>query len=125
MDYDVLTSRVLVPNFHFFNEDGANVFVVHDLSPEWRGKARPAGSYRSSVVIPGNSLAEGTLIVRAAMSTHDPLSVHFNEPEVVAFQIVDSFDGDPARGDYAGPMPGIVRPLLEWTTAVIKSGGVS
>jgi lipopolysaccharide transport system ATP-binding protein len=126
MDYDVLTSeRVLVPNFHFFNEDGANVFVVHDLSPEWRGKVRPAGSYRSSVVIPGNSLAEGTLIVRAAMSTHDPLSVHFNEPEVVAFQVVDSFEGDSARGDYAGPMPGIVRPLLDWTTVVIKSGGVS
>ncbi len=120
MDYDVVApGRVLVPNFHFFNEDGVCVFIVHDQSPPWRREHRSVGSYRSSVLIPGNSLAEGTMIVRAAMSTHDPLTVHFNEPDVVAFQIVDSFEGDSARGDYAGPMPGIVRPVLDWTTTVL------
>jgi lipopolysaccharide transport system ATP-binding protein len=120
IDYDVLTpGRVLIPNFHVFNEDGVCVFVLHDLSPEWRRTPRPAGRYRSAAWIPGNYLAEGTLIVRAAMSTHDPVIVYFNEPDVVAFQVIDGVEGDSARGDYAGPMPGIVRPLLNWTTTKI------
>ena len=120
MDYEVLQSgHVLVPNFHLFNEDGVYVCVLHDLSPEWRRRKRPIGRYRSMAWIPGNFLAEGTLIVRAALSTHDPVVVHFNEPDVVAFQIVDGFAGDSARGDYAGPMPGIIRPLLKWTTTVM------
>jgi lipopolysaccharide transport system ATP-binding protein len=46
----------------------------------------------------------------------DPVRVHFFERDIVAFQIVDSLDGNSARGDYAGPMPGIVRPLLNWTS---------
>jgi lipopolysaccharide transport system ATP-binding protein len=50
------------------------------------------------------------------MSTMNPNIVHFSEREVVAFQVIDSLDGDSARGDYAGSMPGVVRPLLRWTT---------
>jgi len=34
----------------------------------------------------------------------------------VAFLVVDSSEGDSARGDYTGHMPGLVRPLLSWTT---------
>jgi hypothetical protein len=29
--------------------------------------------------------------------------------------VIDSLVGDGARGDYAGPMPGVVRPHLRWT----------
>jgi hypothetical protein len=29
---------------------------------------------------------------------------------------VDSLEGGSARGDYAGPVPGPVRPLLKWET---------
>ena len=55
----------------------------------------------------------------AAVSTHDPMVVHFYEREVLGFQVIDSLDGDSARGDYAGHIPGIVRPLLQWTTKFI------
>jgi lipopolysaccharide transport system ATP-binding protein len=46
----------------------------------------------------------------------DPVIVHFFERDAVAFQVVDSLDGDSARGEFAGPIPGIIRPLLKWTT---------
>ena len=36
--------------------------------------------------------------------------------DAVGFQVIDSLDGDSARGDYAGPIPGVVRPILHWTT---------
>jgi lipopolysaccharide transport system ATP-binding protein len=121
MEYEVVTAgQVLIPNFHIYNEDGVCVCIVHDLSAEWRGTPRQTGRYRSVAWFPGNLLAEGMFTVRTALSTHDPLAVHFNEPDAVAFSIVDSLDGDSARGDYAGPMPGIVRPLLSWDTALLS-----
>jgi len=117
MEYEVLTpGHVLVPNFHLFNEEGVFVFVTADCGPAWRRKPRPMGRYVSMAWIPGNLLSEGTLIVAADIHTHDPVVRHFHERDVVAFQVIDSLDGDSARGDYAGSMAGVVRPLLEWTT---------
>lgn len=117
MEYDVLVEgMVLVPNFHVFNESGDCVFVAHDLDPAWRRRPRPCGRYISTATIPGNFLAEGTHIIGAAISTHDPVHIHVYERDAVAFQIVDSLEGNSARGDYAGPMGGIVRPALEWKT---------
>jgi homopolymeric O-antigen transport system ATP-binding protein len=106
----------LTPNFHVFNEQGINVFISNDLDPEWRGRPRPIGIYNSTVWIPGNFLAEGTLLVGAALSTLDPVVVHFFERDVVAFHVIDSLDGDSARAEYAGRYPGVVRPALRWTT---------
>jgi lipopolysaccharide transport system ATP-binding protein len=117
MVYDVLQAgAVLMPNCHFYNEDGVCLFVVHDLDPEWRFTVRPVGRFTSTVWIPGNYLAEGSVFVTVALSTYYPMTVHFFERDVVVFRVVDSLDGDSARGDYAGHMPGVVRPMLSWTT---------
>lgn len=121
MEYSVLTDgHVLVPNLHFYNEEGVYAFVANDHDPVWRGKERPAGRYLSRAVIPGNLLSEGTLFVGAAISTMDPVVVHFYERDAVAFQVIDSMDGDSARGDYGGPMPGVIRPLLQWNTRLLS-----
>jgi lipopolysaccharide transport system ATP-binding protein len=118
VEYDVLEEgHVLAPNLHFFNEEGVCVFVVHDSDPDWRGRPRPVGRFTSTAWIPGNLLVEGTLIVGVAVSTTDAAAVHFHEPDALAFQVVDSLDGDSARGDYGGPMPGMIRPLLDWQTS--------
>jgi lipopolysaccharide transport system ATP-binding protein len=65
-------------------------------------------------------LAEGTIIVGVSLSTMDPMKVHFYEPDAVAFHVVDSLEGGSARGDYAGPLPGPVRPLLKWETKCLS-----
>jgi len=117
MEYDVLQpGHNLTPNFHLFNEDGINVFITADLDETWRGRPRPSGRYTSTAWIPGNFLAEGTLIVTTAVSTMNPVIVHFHERDVVAFQVVDTLEGDSARGDWAKHLPGVVRPLLQWKT---------
>ena len=121
VEYEVLTAgHVLVPNLHFYNDEGVYAFVTGDSDPEWRHRPRPAGRYVSNALIPGNLLSEGTLFVGAAVSTIDPVVVHFYERDAVAFQVVDTMDGDSARGDYAGPMPGVIRPLLQWRTRVLS-----
>lgn len=117
MEYEVLRpGHILVPNLHFFNEEGICLFASIDLDPSWRKRPRPKGPYSSTAWIPGNYLSEGSLIVRAAISSLNPVLVHADVPEAISFQVVDSLDGDSARGEYAGPMPGLVRPMLRWTT---------
>ncbi|MCD6347482.1 MAG: ABC transporter ATP-binding protein, partial [Bacteroidales bacterium] len=117
MEYDVLKSgSVLLPHFGFRNEQGQSVFVTVDIDPEWRKRPRPTGHYISTVRIPGNLLAEGMLFVNCHLMTLNPDVKQFSENSVVAFNVLDNFDGNSARGDYARNMPGIVRPLLNWNT---------
>lgn len=121
MEYEVLQSgHVLAPNYHFYNEEGVYSFVARETDPVWAGRARSVGRYVSTAWIPGNLLSEGPLFVGVAISTMDPVVIHFYERDAVAFQVIDSMDGDSARGEYAGPMPGVVRPLLEWSTRMIS-----
>ncbi|HEX2270107.1 MAG TPA: hypothetical protein VHH35_11255, partial [Pyrinomonadaceae bacterium] len=124
MEFEVLVpGHVLVPNFHFYNQEGSCVFIANEHDEQWRRKPRPAGHYVSTAWIPGNLLAEGALIVGAAVSSMEPLKIHFFARDIVAFQVIDSLDGTTARGDYAGPMPGIVRPLLNWTSQFTPAAG--
>ena len=79
-------------------------------------QAAAGGPLREHRLIPGNFLSEGALIIGAAINTMDPVKIPFFERDVVAFQVIDTMDGDSSRGDYAGPMPGMVRPMLNWTS---------
>src|SRR5215831_11872786 len=117
MTYDVLESgHVLVPNVHFFNEARLPLFLVLDLEPEWQGRPKSAGRYVSIAWIPGNFLAEGSLIVDTAISTLAPHEVHSYGKDVVTVRVVDPMSAGSARGDYTGPFPGVVRPLVRWNT---------
>lgn len=117
MEYDIIKpGYVIMPNYHLINEGGVYIFGSNDVDPIWRKRPRPVGRYISQALIPGNYLSEGTHFVQAALVTLDPLIAQFNERDAVIFNVVDSVDGDSARGDYAGNMGGAVRPLLKWTT---------
>jgi lipopolysaccharide transport system ATP-binding protein len=117
MEFEVLKpGHVLMPHYNILNEDGIELFSAHDLDPEWRGRHRPIGRYVSTVWVPGNFFAEGTIFVAAAMITLNPNVVQFYEADVVAFNVVESFGGDSARGDWLKQMSGVVRPMLKWST---------
>jgi lipopolysaccharide transport system ATP-binding protein len=58
------------------------------------------------------------MLVDVAISTMAPVTIHVHERDAVAFQVIDSIDGDSSRGRDAGLMPGIVRPMLEWKTRI-------
>jgi lipopolysaccharide transport system ATP-binding protein len=123
MEYDLLQSdQVLLPIFNLKNERGQDVFVTVDQDPTWRRRPRPQGRYISTVWIPGNLLAEGMIFVICCLMTSNPESTLFVERNAVAFMVVDSQDGDSARGDYTRSIPGIVRPLLQWSTEYRPEG---
>lgn len=117
MEYEVLKpGHILCPDYYFFNEEGACIFMAGDYGKTWSQTPRKKGRYTSAVEIPGNFLTEGTIIVGATIRTLKPFFIHFEALDAVAFYVIDTFDGDSARGNYTNRMYGIVRPLLQWTT---------
>ncbi len=117
MVYDVLQPGYsLNPFFALLNEAGICVFGTQDLNPDWYGHARPIGQFTSVAWIPGNFLSEGAFLVDTWLYSSHPHIVHVHEPHAVAFHVVDSTKGDSARGHWDGAWPGVVRPLLTWTT---------
>ncbi len=119
MVFDVLKpGHALVPYYDLFNEGGLCIFTTQDLAPEWRRRPRPVGRFTAVAWIPANFLAEGAVVVNvgAYTMTADGHRDYFKEQDVVIFQVIDSAEGDAARGDWDGHWAGIVRPLLPWTT---------
>jgi lipopolysaccharide transport system ATP-binding protein len=117
IDYEVLQQRFPIqPNIHVYNEEGICVFISNDSQAVENRDARPLGRYRATVEMPGNFFSEGMFSVDVALSTHTPLVIHCHERGTLTFQIHDPAEGDSTRGTYVGPHPGVVRPLLPWTT---------
>lgn len=118
LDYEVLEGgHVFLPHIKLANEAGIDLFVSVDLNPEWRGRPRPPGHYRSVAWIPGNLLTEGSFTVALSLMTLQPTQSRAVAKEAVGFRIFDPlFEKDTARGDYGQPMPGVMRPILQWDT---------
>ncbi|MGI8787488.1 MAG: ABC transporter ATP-binding protein [Pyrinomonadaceae bacterium] len=116
--YEALQSgQILLPNFQVYNQDRVQIFTVQDVGKEWQRREKEKGEYTSRVWIPANFMAEGAFFVNFAVVTYLPaMRVHFNQVEAVSFDVIDSMEGDTARGDFAGRMDGAVRPLLDWET---------
>ena len=109
--------HVLLPAFSLWNEEGLLLFSSMDLEERWRGVERAPGRYVCKAEIPGNLLSEGTMLVNTALWEWEPRRrIEYHEKEVVAMQVIDSLEGDSARGDFVGELGGAVRPKLEWRT---------
>ncbi len=56
--------------------------------------------------------------VSATLMTLEPETTHSWAMDVVLFRVIDSLSAkDTARGDYPRPIPGVMRPMLKWTTS--------
>lgn len=117
IDYEVLRERrQLAPNIHVYSDEGHCAFIASDASTPESRQPKKQGRYRVTAEIPGNLLSEGMVSIDVAISSFDPVIVHAHERGILTFQVTDPAEGDSARGNYAGPLPGVVRPLLQWTT---------
>jgi lipopolysaccharide transport system ATP-binding protein len=126
MMYDVVKpGYALAPRCEMFSHDGLCIFTATDMRPGWRDRPCPIGRFVSTARIPGNLLTEGTYLVGVGVFSTDPDQNHFHLREALAFQVVDSVEGDSARGDWTGPMYGVVRPVLEWKTTPVDANPAS
>ncbi|MEO6203082.1 MAG: ABC transporter ATP-binding protein, partial [Nitrospirales bacterium] len=117
IEYEVLQpGHELRIYFHVFNEEGIEAFMSIENDSAWVKRPRPLGRYVSKSVIPGNLLSEGRYFIGPTIRTENPSIKRVGVNDAVAFHVIDSMDGNGARGDSTGNIPGVVRPLLKWET---------
>lgn len=107
------TDARCVPNFHFFAADGSYIFVSNA-----NGISKlPPGGYQADCEVPGGLLNEGTYFVGVAITSYydsGTYEVEYFERHALTFNVIDPMDVRSNRYGYAGPMPGVVRPKLDW-----------
>lgn len=101
-----------VPNFHFKTTDGLYAFVVS--TPDM--KPLEPGIYTAVCKVPGNLFNDGMYTVGLAVTEFRKTSmkVHFFVENYLTITIIDSILDNPLRYGYGGPVPGVLRPSLEW-----------
>ena len=115
LKYEVLKSGNKIHGaFNFYNSNGANMFDAHESNTDLYHLKKEKGIYTTTVWVYENLFSEGIVIVGVALVTHDPFIVHFHDREAIAFNMVEDIETSPTRGDYAGNLPGIIRPQFEW-----------
>ena len=120
IEYDVLKpgerlSGTIIVN----NDEGVCVFSSTDLYPEsiYGQDTSFTGRRVTTCEIPGNLMAEGSFTLSVAVyAILEGLLNHVQTHDIVGFRVFDPIEGDSARGIYTGPVAGLVRPKLKWTT---------
>jgi lipopolysaccharide transport system ATP-binding protein len=94
-------------------ERGETIFRSAPIQePEWHGQPFPEGLYRSTCILPGDILNDGTHIVRLAFRQDEGLTI----AEVDDLLTLEVRDDVSMRGACNGHWPGTVRPSLTWST---------
>lgn len=102
-----------VPNFHFSDSNGVNVFVSNADGV----KSMSSGEYIADCKIPSSLLNEGAYFVGLALTTYldsGSFNVEFFDQNALTFNVIDPMDERSNRYGYAGIVPGVVRPKLAW-----------
>jgi lipopolysaccharide transport system ATP-binding protein len=117
MVFDVLEpGHVLHPNFGLSNDQAIKVFTTIDSESVLAGAPRAPGRYTTTAWIPGNLLSEGVYYVGCALRTPVRKDRPVSERDVIAFNVIDTMEGDSVRSAWAGRMLGVIRPRLDWVT---------
>lgn len=106
----------LISVISFINDQGQIAFISADFDErEWGSKPKPIGVFKCRCTVPGNLFAEGRISIVAEVSTRHPTyEIHFLEWDAVGFQVIDKGEPGSVRAGWGRPIPGIVRPNLEW-----------
>jgi lipopolysaccharide transport system ATP-binding protein len=121
MRYAVLEKVSLAPfpNFHFFDQFGQYIFVS---TPGKNGQSyHEPGEYISECIIPENYFNVGHFSVGIALTFHHAgIHVSFYEQHVLNITITENMETSAIRtNNYAGEIPGVVRPLFNWNITKI------
>ncbi len=113
-------SQPITPNIHVKNSEGELLFISSDqTSAHKTDSLHTPGIYTKQCIIPGNLLAPDTYFVGIAASTMNPVKGHFFAQDALAFQVTESRKkgATTARGNYEGELPGVIRPILSWSSS--------
>ena len=105
------------PNIHV--RDGSGNYVFVSSPARWSDQMGSApGEYTASCLIPPHLLNDGMFSIGVAVNHfQNGLTTAFFIEHGLSFHVVDRIDQNSERAEsaWAGRIPGVIRPLLEWT----------
>lgn len=113
--YEILKENELFTHgFNLFTTQGLHILSSHDKDSVTLTNSLQIGFHKKSIIIPKNLLAEGSYTCSFAIMRYQPFFVEFHEMDIVGFNILENKNNKSIRGEYAGRIPGVIRPLLNW-----------
>jgi lipopolysaccharide transport system ATP-binding protein len=113
-----LNNVKIVPNFHLYTGEGICVFITaSDIV------ADEVGEYVSECVVPDKLMNSGMYFIDFAATTYYSGShvVNFWQKSILSFNVYENVNESENRHGYAGPIPGAVRPRLDWNLRKVVS----
>ena len=100
-----------------FNQSSEILFSsISNHEVNWHGKPRPKGLYTSICQIPADLLIPGMYTIGVIICANN-YKDSYRVDDIIKFNILDVSD---LRGDYFGGISGLIRPLLNWESKLIK-----
>lgn len=99
------------PNIHIFDQNGNYVCVTSD---ETLSGTHEKGLYSSRLKLPAKFLNTGIFTIGLALTSFPGTVVHFYESDALTIEVKE--DLGLRKNAYTGPIPGVIRPELEWET---------
>jgi lipopolysaccharide transport system ATP-binding protein len=84
--------------------------------PVWHGRPFPKGLFRSVCYIPGNLLNDGRYWLRLYVVKDQGVVIYRHE-DILVFDVIDV----ERQGKWYGRWDGVVRPILEWETELLRA----
>ncbi len=102
----------IVPSLHVNNNQGQLIFVCNALNV----KPLDTGEYEATCNVPANFLNDGVHFVSIAISTYYKVGykVNLDYRDALSFEVEDILHDNPLRYNYSGPIPGSIRPKLDF-----------
>lgn len=114
-EYEILKENQLFTHgFNLFNDHEVHILSSHDKDSETLKVPLKKGTYKRTIILPGNFLAEGGYKCSFAIMRYNPFFVELHEMDILGFNVIDQIGLDTVRGNYSGFFPGVVRPSLNW-----------
>jgi lipopolysaccharide transport system ATP-binding protein len=105
-------------SLHVYNEQGIMAFNALPIAEtKWQGRPFPAGLYRDVCYIPGDLLNNGVYWVELLIVQDDATAI-FKLENALVFEVRDTPE---VRGAWFGDWPGVVRPILRWSTEQLRA----
>jgi lipopolysaccharide transport system ATP-binding protein len=109
--------KYLQPVVVFIDGLGNKLFWSTDTNPKLRREGMEKGRYKSSMLIPADFLAPGTITVHVrVIQIAGGLTKHAVANSVLSFKVIDDFSEDSIRCGHKGIIPGFFRPRMRWVT---------
>ena len=121
IEFDVLTDEhLIVPRLDFTDGFNTLLFSAFEVDSEWHHKNRPIGRHTCTAWLPKNLFGEGQLGIGVSILSFRPWTVHFETRNLLRIEIVSGSANITSRGHFEGNIPGLIRPLLNWTSEYEK-----